>query len=392
VPRAEPPPAATGHERGPTAPDVVVETPLWRGLAVFRTLTLVYALALYADRWQDHARPVLGWLTLVAMAAWTGWWWWRRAAVTWRLVVADLVVACAAAGMTLLVDTPARIAAGAQTLPVIWPASAVLAWAVWRGWRGGLAAALVLAGVDSLVAGRLSGNTLHNNVLMLLLGVIVGYCADLFRGSHLLMRQALAVQAATAERERLARDIHDSVLQVLAYVQRRGREIGGDGAELGRLAGEQEHRLRTLVAAAPPARTASGSAAVVDLRTALARFDGGRVSVVSPGTPVLMPADDAAELVAAVAAGLDNVERHAGPGASAWLLVEDTGDQVVVTLRDDGAGMAQGRLGEAAAAGRLGVSHSVRGRLLDLGGVLAVHSRPGEGTELTMTVPRRLAR
>ncbi len=53
--------------------------------------------------------------------------------------------------------------------------------------------------------------------------------------------------AAAEERQRLARVVHDGVLQVLALVQRRGPELGPDGAELGRLAGEQEVRLRGLV-------------------------------------------------------------------------------------------------------------------------------------------------
>jgi 1-acyl-sn-glycerol-3-phosphate acyltransferase len=52
---------------------------------------------------------------------------------------------------------------------------------------------------------------------------------------------------ATRERERLARDIHDSVLQVLALVKRRGAGLDGEAGELARLAGEQEAALRTLV-------------------------------------------------------------------------------------------------------------------------------------------------
>ena len=60
-------------------------------------------------------------------------------------------------------------------------------------------------------------------------------------------QHATEVEAASRERERLARDIHDSVLQVLALVQRRGAEAGGAAAELGRLAGQQEAALRALM-------------------------------------------------------------------------------------------------------------------------------------------------
>jgi hypothetical protein len=91
--------------------------------------------------------------------------------------------------------------------------------------------------------------------------VAIGYVVEVARASERTLARALRIDAATRERERLARDIHDSVLQVLAMVQRRGAEIGGEAAELGRLAGEQEVALRTLVAGGvvPAARTASGA-------------------------------------------------------------------------------------------------------------------------------------
>ena len=42
--------------------------------------------------------------------------------------------------------------------------------------------------------------------------------------------QALRAAAVAQERARLARAVHDGVLQVLALVQRRGGELGGDSA------------------------------------------------------------------------------------------------------------------------------------------------------------------
>ena len=89
------------------------------------------------------------------------------------------------------------------------------------------------------------------------------------------------------------------------------------------------------------------------------------------------------------AAALDNVRRHAGPGARVWILLEDEGDGARVTVRDDGAGFETGRLAEAAGRGRLGVAQSMRGRVTDLGGTTTIHSRPGEGTEVEFWVPRR---
>ncbi len=83
---------------------------------------------------------------------------------------------------------------------------------------------------------------------------------------------------------------------------------------------------------------------------------------------MLLDGAAAAELTAAVQAALDNVRRHCGAQTRAWVLVEDEPDLIRVTIRDDGPGIPDGRLAEAAAAGRLGISHSIRGRLRDLGG------------------------
>uniref|UniRef100_UPI001F52892B ATP-binding protein n=1 Tax=Streptomyces graminilatus TaxID=1464070 RepID=UPI001F52892B len=61
---------------------------------------------------------------------------------------------------------------------------------------------------------------------------------------------------------------------------------------------------------------------------------------------------------------------------------------VVVTVRDDGPGIPEGRLAQAEGEGRLGVAQSIRGRLRDLGGDAELISVPGQGTEVELTVPK----
>ncbi|SCE51271.1 Histidine kinase-, DNA gyrase B-, and HSP90-like ATPase, partial [Streptomyces sp. DvalAA-14] len=73
----------------------------------------------------------------------------------------------------------------------------------------------------------------------------------------------------------------------------------------------------------------------------------------------------------------------------AWILVEDEADAVLVTVRDDGPGIAAGRLAAAADEGRLGVAQSIRGRLRDLGGSARWVSPPGQGTEVELRLPKR---
>jgi signal transduction histidine kinase len=226
--------------------------------------------------------------------------------------------------------------------------------------------------------------TVNNVVLLVLAGLVVGYGLELVRAGRAELAAAVAVRAANQERERLARDIHDSVLQVLGYVQRRGADLDGEAAELALLAGEQEARLRALVATGPVEVGTSGEA---DLRAALAAYARSGVTVSGPGEPVLLPAAAVSEIAAATGAALDNVERHAGPDAKAWVLVEDEGDAVTVTVRDDGVGIPAGRLAAAAREGRLGVASSICARIRQLGGTASVDA-VGEGTEVEMRVPR----
>ncbi|MBO0870570.1 MAG: hypothetical protein J2P15_18600, partial [Micromonosporaceae bacterium] len=175
--------------------------------------------------------------------------------------------------------------------------------------------------------------------------------------------------AAAAERDRLARPIHDGVLQVLGLMQRHGAELGAVGGQLATLAGEQEVALRSLLTGAHRAGDAGGTAVgEADLRPPLTELASPRIEVATPARPVLLAAGTVAELTAAVETALDNVRRHAGPQARAWVLVEDAPDGVRVSVRDDGVGFGEHRLAEAAAAGRLGVAQSMRGRIADCGG------------------------
>ena len=110
-----------------------------------------------------------------------------------------------------------------------------------------------------------------------------------------------------------------------------------------------------------------------------------------PAGVVELPAHTVTELAAVVRACLDNVERHVGPDARAWVLVEDLGDQVEVSVRDEGPGIAEGRLEAAEQEGRLGVVESIRGRVADLGGTATLDTG-AHGTEWTFVVPRRQER
>ncbi|MER6347754.1 MacS family sensor histidine kinase [Streptomyces sp. NPDC001595] len=388
-----------------------VEQPLWRALAGYRVLTMLYAVGLFATAYQEFSRPwvavgfyavLVGW-TLATLPKVAG-----AAGCTRRFLAADLTIAVTGILLTLVADSHERIVEGGPTLPSIWTAGSVLAFAIKGGWRWAAVASTAVAVANLIERGAPVRDTVHNVILVWVASIAIGYVVEVARASERTLARALEIEAATRERERLARDIHDGVLQVLAMVQRRGAVIGGEAAELGRMAGEQEVALRTLVsgAAVPVSRVSEDAAegavvrvveepdedldpvAPVDLRGLLLPYAGARVSVAEPGAPVTLPANAARELAAAVGAALDNVERHAGGHARAWILIEDDPGEVIVTVRDDGPGIPAGRLAQAEGEGRMGVALSIRGRLRDLGGSAELISTPGQGTEVELKVPK----
>lgn len=131
---------------------------------------------------------------------------------------------------------------------------------------------------------------------------------------------------------------------------------------------------------------------LVDLRALLRGQAGAGVTVSAPADPVLLDRVRAAELAAIATTALTNTTLHAGAGAKAYVLVEDLGDEVILSVRDDGKGIADGRLAEARAEGRMGVSKSIVGRAQWLGGVAVLDSAPGAGTEWEIRIPKRGAR
>ena len=363
---------------------------LWRALTIFRWATLIWAGYLIIRDYHKFAKPLLGLAVLGAMIVWTvvaavGFERYRTRVPRWMLS-SDLAIAAAASLATLYVVKDLDVRSGAGLLPSTWAAGAVAAWAIaWGPWWG--VAAGTALGVSGWVAHGSTQQAASEFVLFLLVGGIVGQLVRLARRGADELARAVELQAATGERERLAREIHDSVLQALALIHRRGREAGGVAAELADLAAAQEVELRRLVAKAPVEVYGEDT----DLRETLRKVcDAAAVPVefASPASVVLVPARTAHDIAAAATQALENVAKHAGPAARAWVLVDDDGAQVTVSIRDDGVGCAPADLVEAAAAGRLGVAQSMRGRIERIGGTMFVDAVPGQGLEVEFRVGR----
>lgn len=371
----------------PTAADIM--TPLWRGVVVLRIVTAAFAIAVVIVHRDGYARPGLAWAVLAGITLWTVLICLAYSYdVTRRIhvIVLDLLVTLALLGSSTLVLSPEQLTgatAGTPLLTTVWACGPVVAAAVHAGRIAGVLFGGAVALADVGVRGYFTTDVARDAVLLVGTGFVLGLAATAARRASEQLSRAVRAEAATAERERLARSIHDSVVQVLARVRARGGHLDGEAGELARLAGEQEIALRSLFAANPP-----GASGEQDLAAALALLASPRVEVSVPATAVPLPACDVEELVAVAREALANTARHGGPEAKSWVLVEDLGEEVVLTVRDDGPGVEAGQLTDAEVGGRMGVSRSIRGRVADLGGTLTLDTGPGRGTEWEVRLAR----
>ncbi|MGF6882100.1 signal transduction histidine kinase [Nocardia sp. GAS34] len=399
-----------------SASDAVATVPLWRAAQAFRLVTLVYAIGQQIASVPHYTRPGLSWVLIGVLVVWSivsavllsaggaaeGSAWLRGlpssgpgiVRLRTAVVIGDHVVVIALMAATRVVAGYGWFH-GHQTLPTtMWAANVVISAAILTGPVGGVLSGILISAVSIAVRAQWELDLWADATAPMLVsvGLALGLAANTARRAQRQLQRATLLAAATRERERLSREVHDGVLQVLSYITRRGTEIGGATAELANRASEQEVALRVLLSeqgAAPSPEALRGSdsgAAQEDLRPLLAVQATPSVFVSAPGDPVPVAGAVARELSAAVAAALSNTVRHGGSGAKAYVLLEDTGDELILSVRDDGPGIAPGRLDAAAAEGRMGVSHSILGRIAALGGVARL--RTDEGIEWEFRVPR----
>ena len=232
------------------------------------------------------------------------------------------------------------------------------------------------------------------------MGVWISRIADLGNERKRLLDELTAAQSqlevlhrdagATDERERLARELHDTIAQTLTgqvlLTQRARRELAtgvltDDTLELIESAARAAlTETRSLVAASARVELPGGGllSALEHLATRFQRESG--IAVTVSGT-LDEPLDRDAEVVLLRCAqeGLANVRKHAGAHA-ARVTVSATENVASITVLDDGHGFDPGR-----AAPGFGLT-GLRDRLGLVGGSLAIDGTPG-ATTLTARLP-----
>ena len=251
--------------------------------------------------------------------------------------------------------------------------------------RGGVASYARLAAGGALLAGGLalfavqtgqSGVT--RDVLVAGLLGVVGLALTvgpwLFRLAGDLSEER-AARVRSQERADVAAHLHDSVLQTLALIQKHA----DDGRAVSRLARAQERDLRAWLYAEPAAAATSVMGA---LREATAEVEDGHgvpVEVVTVGDAPL--GETVRPVVLAAREAMVNAAKHSG--ADRVDVYAEAGDQEVeVFVRDRGRGFDP----DAVAEDRLGVRRSILDRVERHGGTARLRSKPGEGTEVRLSM------
>jgi len=185
------------------------------------------------------------------------------------------------------------------------------------------------------------------------------------------------------ERQRIARDLHDMVVQDLIGI---GMRLGGAGSAVAAartedLVAELDDTIRRLRLVVFDARTPTPQAPAGDevrrtVREAARTLDH-RPELTLEGDLDTLPPEVVSHLLSVLREGLSNVARHAHASAT-WVRVSVTGDTVEVCIEDDGRGLDERHDHGTGTA-------TMRERAEMVSGSLSLTERPEGGTRLVWT-------
>ncbi len=177
------------------------------------------------------------------------------------------------------------------------------------------------------------------------------------------------------ERAEVAAHLHDSVLQTLALIQRTD-----EPRQMASLARSQERELRSwLYGGARAADHTLLSTAMNDTAAEIERAYSVRIDVVTVGERRID--DPTGALVLAAREAMINAAAHSGADRVS-VYVETSPEQVTAYVRDQGHGFDPADV----PADRRGIADSIEGRMIRFGGVAALSTAPGRGTEVKLQV------
>ena len=347
-----------------------------RGVVAFRGLALGWAWVGFVLE-RDHLDRA--WLAVAALAAATSFTLWVTVVVARGVdsVFRPVFIAgeLALGVGFLVVDGVVYDALRQQSLPWAWPAAGIITAAVVGGVRWGLVTSALIAGA-SFVGESILRDTpqwtisaASKSALWVLAAVVAGAVARRLRDAE----EAISLARS---REEMARVLHDGVLQTLAVISRRSAD-----EDLRALAAEQERELRAYVSA-QRVGSASITAALAQTVDTIFRRHGLVVQLVVAEDLPKIDEVSVRAVAGAVGEALANAAKHSG-GDRVVVFVEPGDDEreVFCSVRDNGAGFDS----EEAQSG-LGLRHSIRDRIEEIGGRVEIDTRIGRGTEVRLWV------
>jgi signal transduction histidine kinase len=210
----------------------------------------------------------------------------------------------------------------------------------------------------------------------------------------------LLVQAREAgvldERQRMAREIHDTLAQELAamirqlqaadHVREQPEKWQHHMDQVQMLARRSLSEARRSVQALRPAPLEKSRLpdAIAEMAHAWSQTSGVALSVDTNGTPAPMITGIEVALFRAAQEALANVAKHAN-ASRAGITLSYLEDVVLLDVRDDGSGFEPSAVAPGEQGG-YGLT-TMRQRLLGVGGTLEIESAPGEGTAIGASVP-----
>jgi signal transduction histidine kinase len=233
-------------------------------------------------------------------------------------------------------------------------------------------------------------------ILALAVGAWAVTLQAVVRSQSGVIRRQAQQQAVLEERERIARDLHDTLEQELVGVNMlldsTAMHLNGahpEAAEplglarrlLRRAREESRTTIRELRSVALEQRGLP--AALEELLRPLAAAAGADFRMETRGTPVRMAGTQETHLLRIAHEAVANAARHSG-GKAVALVLEYLPDQVRLTISDDGRGFDPQTA--SAEAGHFGLS-GIRERTEKIGGALRLDTAPGQGCTVTVNAP-----
>jgi len=236
------------------------------------------------------------------------------------------------------------------------------------------------------LANKDGGFTAVDQVLVEALAEIAGSAVLSIR-----LQDRLRRLAVVEDRERIARDIHDAIIQELFAMglELQATRLRIDDPEVRATLGDHAERLDHVIQSLrdlifelqrPPAEQRDLRAEIDDLVTRLGAARAAQVDVTYNGVFVGLPPSTVDDVLQLVREALSNALRHSGASVVAVEISAEP-DAIDIEVRDDGRGFDL-----ATEEPGLGLS-SMGARTDRAGGSLRINTAPDDGTVVTMRIP-----